>query len=152
MSSERPIELESQESIWDAEEEQAPPAMAAIDEESPPSDEKALESSSNDEQEKDTSKQEPTYAEQAKLNGTKYTVTDLPPLWLSLLLGMQQYLTMLGATVLIPIIVCGAAGANGVQTAQVISTCFFVSGINTLIQSTIGTRLPVVQGTVHDFV
>lgn len=144
-SVEHPVELETQESIWDADEVEAP-KEAPIDEESPPSDDgKALDSSSSsddEEQEKDTE----TYAERAKLNGTKYTVTDIPPLWLSLLLGMQQYLTMLGASVLIPIIVCGAAGGNGVQTAQVISTCFFVSGINTWIQATIGSRLPVVQG------
>jgi nucleobase transporter 1/2 len=144
MSSERAIELETQESIWDAEEEQAP-AMAAIDEESPP-DEKVVDYSSDDEKEKDGSEQELIYAEQAKLSGTKFTVTDIPSLWLSLLLGMQHYLTMLGASVLIPIIVCGAAGGSGAQTAQVISTCFFVSGINTLIQTTIGSRLPVVQG------
>lgn len=117
-----------------------------VDEEAPDGDGS---SSSEDlkqsvEQDDDTTKL--TYAQQAKLEGTRYTVTDVPPLWISLLLGMQHYLTMLGATVLIPIIVCGAAGANGVQTAQVISTCFFVSGINTLIQTTIGDRLPIVQG------
>ena len=37
-------------------------------------------------------------------------------------------------------------GADGQQTAEVISSIFFVSGINTLIQTTIGDRLPIVQG------
>ena len=37
-------------------------------------------------------------------------------------------------------------GANGQETSQVISSIFFVSGINTLIQTTIGDRLPIVQG------
>mmetsp|Transcript_21634 Transcript_21634/g.34805 ORF Transcript_21634/g.34805 Transcript_21634/m.34805 type:complete len:556 (+) Transcript_21634:3-1670(+) len=69
-----------------------------------------------------------------------------PPLGTSLLLGLQHYLTMLGATVLIPLIVCPAMGADGVQTAKVISSIFFVSGINTLLQTTIGDRLPIVQG------
>ena len=53
---------------------------------------------------------------------------------------------MLGATVLIPLLVCPAMGANGVQTAQVISTIFFVSGLATMLQTTIGDRLPIVQG------
>lgn len=73
-----------------------------------------------------------TYREIALENGMKYTVTDLPPLGESLLLGMQHYLTMLGATVLIPLLVCPAMGASGSQTAEVISSIFFVSGINTV--------------------
>ena len=78
---------------------------------------------------------EPTklsYKEIAKKNGINYTVTEVPPLGTSMLLGLQHYLTMLGATVLIPLIVCPAMGANGVQTAEVISSIFFVSGINTV--------------------
>lgn len=73
-----------------------------------------------------------TYREKAMKNGMSYTVTDVPPLGTSLVLGLQHYLTMLGATVLIPLIVCPAMGANGQQTAQVISSIFFVSGINTV--------------------
>ena len=37
-------------------------------------------------------------------------------------------------------------GATGKQTAEVISSIFFVSGLNTFIQTTIGDRLPIVQG------
>jgi hypothetical protein len=73
-----------------------------------------------------------TYRERALENGMKYTVTDVPPLSTSLLLGAQHYLTMLGATVLIPLLLCPAMGANGNETAEVISSIFFVSGINTV--------------------
>ena len=73
-----------------------------------------------------------TYRQRAKENGMSYTVTDVPPLGTSLLLGLQHYLTMLGATVLIPLIVCPAMGASGSETARVISSIFFVSGINTV--------------------
>jgi Permease family len=73
-----------------------------------------------------------TYKEIAKKNGINYTVAEVPPLFTSLLLGLQHYLTMLGATVLIPLILCPAMGANGLQTAEVISSIFFVSGINTV--------------------
>lgn len=81
-----------------------------------------------------------TYKEMAKKNGINYTVTELPPVGTSILLGLQHYLTMLGATVLIPLIVCPAMGANDLETAEVISSIFFVSGITTLIQTTIGDR------------
>ena len=73
-----------------------------------------------------------TYKQQAKDNGITYTVTEVPPPFTSLLLGLQHYLTMLGATVLIPLILTPEMGANGLQTAEVISSIFFVSGINTV--------------------
>ena len=81
-----------------------------------------------------------SYREAAKARGMNYTVTDVPPLGLSMILGLQHYLTMLGATVLIPLLLCPAMGASGQQTADVISSIFFVSGINTLIQTSIGDR------------
>lgn len=73
-----------------------------------------------------------SYKEIAKKNGINYTVTEVPPLFTSMLLGLQHYLTMLGATVLIPLIICPAMGADGLQTAEVISSIFFISGINTV--------------------
>ena len=81
-----------------------------------------------------------SYREKAKARGINYTVTDVPPVGLSILLGFQHYLTMLGATVLVPLLLCPAMGASGQQTADVISSIFFVSGINTLIQTSIGDR------------
>jgi len=81
-----------------------------------------------------------TYKEKALANGVKYTVTDVPPLPMAIMLGVQHYLTMLGATVLIPLILCPEMGANGDQTAQVISSIFFVSGISTLLQTSVGDR------------
>ncbi|CAB9530460.1 Nucleobase-ascorbate transporter [Seminavis robusta] len=86
-----------------------------------------------------------TYEERSKANGMVYTVTDVPPLPTAILLGVQHYLTMLGASVLVPLILTPAMGATQEQTAQVIATAFFVAGINTLIQTTIGDRLPIVQ-------
>lgn len=80
------------------------------------------------------------YKDKAKANGIKYTVTDVPPLPQAIMLGVQHYLTMLGATVLIPLLLCPEMGANGSQTAEVISSIFFVSGINTLVQTSIGDR------------
>lgn len=60
--------------------------------------------------------------------------------------GVQHFFVFLGATVLIPLLVTPAMGATRNQTAQVISTIFVVTGFNTLVQTTIGDRLPIVQG------
>lgn len=40
-----------------------------------------------------------TYKQKAIAAGRNFTVTDVPPLGTSILLGFQHYLTMLGATV-----------------------------------------------------
>ena len=81
-----------------------------------------------------------------------YPIGSKPPWGLAILLGLQQYLTMFGSTVLIPFIVSGAMGMPIEETALLISTMFFVSGITTLIQqSKIGNRLPIVQGGTFSF-
>ena len=81
-----------------------------------------------------------------------YPVGSRPKMGLAILLGVQQYLTMFGATVLIPFIVGGAMQLPQAQLALLISTMFFVSGITTLIQqSALGNRLPIVQGGTFSF-
>ncbi|EOD37281.1 hypothetical protein EMIHUDRAFT_225733 [Emiliania huxleyi CCMP1516] len=75
-----------------------------------------------------------------------YTVSDVPPAYLGVILGFQHYLTMLGATALIPLLIVPEMGGTPTQMAEVICTIFFVSGCNTLLQTTIGDRLPIVQG------
>jgi hypothetical protein len=96
---------------------------------------KNAEASSEEIEDTSAKDQEPvklTYKEIAKANGIHYTVTEVPPLFTSMVLGLQHYLTMLGATVLIPLLICPAMGGDGLQTAEVISSIFFVSGINTV--------------------
>lgn len=83
--------------------------------------------------------------------GLRYTVKDIPPAWVCVLLGFQHYLTFLGSTVLIPHLLVPAMGGNNEDMARVIQTIFFVSGINTLLQTTIGDRLPIVQGGSFSF-
>ena len=54
---------------------------------------------------------------------------------------------MFGATVAIPFIICPALcmGESDPARGYIISTIFFVSGLVTLLQTTIGCRLPIVQ-------
>jgi nucleobase transporter 1/2 len=80
-----------------------------------------------------------------------YTIEDKPPLGESIFLGIQHYLTMFGATVLIPLLLAGAMKMPPGDTALLISTIFLVSGITTWLQSTIGNRLPVIQGGSFSF-
>jgi uracil-xanthine permease len=80
-----------------------------------------------------------------------YTIEDKPPVGESIFLGIQHYLTMFGATVLIPLLLAGAMKMPPGDTALLISTIFLCSGITTWLQSTIGNRLPVVQGGSFSF-
>jgi nucleobase transporter 1/2 len=80
-----------------------------------------------------------------------YTIEDKPPIGESIFLGIQHYLTMFGATVLIPLLLAGAMKMTPGDTALLISTIFLASGITTWLQSTIGNRLPVIQGGSFSF-
>lgn len=87
-----------------------------------------------------------TYEQAARDAGVRYTVCDVPPLGTTLLLALQHILTMLGGTVLVPLLVSSKMGASTEATSLVISTVFVASGLNTLVQTTIGDRLPIIQG------
>ncbi|XP_066933751.1 solute carrier family 23 member 2-like [Clytia hemisphaerica] len=79
---------------------------------------------------------------------------DKDPSWpLAMLLGFQHYLTMFGATVGLPFALAGALclGNNSTIVGELISTLFFCSGLVTLLQSTFGVRLPIVQGGTYTF-
>ena len=54
----------------------------------------------------------------------------------------QHYLTMFGATVAIPLIVAPAlcVGDDNVTKSEILGTLLFVSGLVTLLQSTLGVR------------
>ena len=81
-----------------------------------------------------------------------YPIGSRPKMGMAILLGIQQYLTMFGATVLIPFIIGGAVGMPPVELALLISTVFLASGIATLIQqSPLGNRLPIIQGGTFSF-
>jgi xanthine/uracil permease len=75
-----------------------------------------------------------------------YGIEAKPPLGQSILLGVQHWLTMVGATIAIPLVLAGALGFDAGQTATLIGTFFVVSGVATLAQTTIGNRYPIVQG------
>jgi xanthine/uracil permease len=76
----------------------------------------------------------------------EYGIEDKPPLLESILLGTQHWLTMVGSTIAIPLVLAGFLGFSPAQTAQLVGTFFVVSGVATLAQTTIGNKYPIVQG------
>jgi solute carrier family 23 (nucleobase transporter), member 1 len=82
-----------------------------------------------------------------------YGIEDQPPLWETVVLGFQHYLTMFGSTVAIPLLLAEhlGIGDDRLALAKLIGTMFFVSGITTFLQTTFGNRLPIVQGGTFSF-
>ena len=82
-----------------------------------------------------------------------YSIDDVPPLGESITLGFQHYLTMFGSTVAVPFFMSGPLGISDKpkELAILISTMFFISGITTLLQTTLGNRLPIIQGGNFSF-
>ncbi|CAN5961512.1 unnamed protein product [Sphagnum jensenii] len=87
-----------------------------------------------------------------------YCLDDDPPWVQQYILGFQHYLTMLGTTVLIPILVFRSIGVETLCTmslqndlALVVQSALFVSAINTMLQTNLGSRLPAVMGNSFYF-
>ncbi len=75
-----------------------------------------------------------------------YGIDDRPPTGESIVLGVQHYLTMVGANIAVPLILADAMGMPSEIAARFVGTFFVVSGIATLAQTTFGNRYPIVQG------
>uniref|UniRef100_A0AAQ4Q384 Solute carrier family 23 member 4 n=1 Tax=Gasterosteus aculeatus aculeatus TaxID=481459 RepID=A0AAQ4Q384_GASAC len=98
----------------------------------------------------DTKREEETdtSTEGEERNKLAYCVTDVPPWYLCIILGIQHCLTAFGGIIAIPLILSGGLCLqyDGLTQSHLISTIFFVSGICTLLQVTFGVRLPILQG------
>ena len=92
-------------------------------------------------------------ADDAKPKGLIYGIDDKPPVLETIGLGFQHYLTMFGSTVAIPLISSEPLGLadKPIELGWLIGTMFFVSGITTLLQTTWGNRLPLIQGGTFSF-
>ena len=90
--------------------------------------------------------------EKVKTHNLLYGIDDKPPVFETGVLGLQHYLTMFGSTLAIPLLLAPAFGiSDPVELGWLIATMFFVSGITTLLQTTWGNRLPIVQGGTFSF-
>lgn len=87
-----------------------------------------------------------------QLPNVAYCLTSPPPWPEAILLGFQHYLVFLGTTVLIPSALVPQMGGGFKEKARVIQTLQFVAGLNTLLQTFFGTRLPAIIGGSYTFV
>lgn len=87
-----------------------------------------------------------------QLPNVSYCITSPPPWPEAILLGFQHFLVMLGTTVIIPTALVPQMGGGNKEKAMVVQTVLFVAGLNTLLQSFFGTRLPAVIGASYSYV
>lgn len=81
-----------------------------------------------------------------------YGLEDVPkPFIRAFGLGLQHVLTMFGGTILVPLLLGPEMGMDAAQTAILVSSAFICSGIATLLQVTVGSRLPIIQGVSFAF-
>nr|XP_002124192.1 solute carrier family 23 member 1 [Ciona intestinalis] len=85
-----------------------------------------------------------------------YKVDDAPAWYACVAFGIQHYLVALGGMVGLPLLLAGPLcipndDDGDVARAFIISTVFFVAGICTMLQTTFGIRLPIMQGGTFSF-
>ena len=99
--------------------------------------------------------------------GITFGLDDRPPFGQATVLGLQHVLTMFGSTVAVPLIfgpklwpvIDGLPAEIAEQlrdlqltnTALLISSVMLCSGVATFLQSTFGSRLPIIQGVSFSF-
>ncbi|XP_078445267.1 nucleobase-ascorbate transporter 1-like [Wolffia australiana] len=87
-----------------------------------------------------------------QLQDLDYCVDSNPPWIETILLAFQNYIVVLGTSVMIPSVLVPVMGGTDGDKVRVIQTLLFVSGINTLLQTLFGTRLPTVVGGSFSYV
>ncbi|KAL4649770.1 hypothetical protein ACB092_01G038400 [Castanea dentata] len=87
----------------------------------------------------------PLFAPNEQFQHLQYCIHSNPRWVETFILGFQHYIVMLGSTVLIASILVPLMGGTHGDKARVIQTLLFMAGLNTLVQTMIGTRLPTVM-------
>ncbi|KAK8943578.1 Nucleobase-ascorbate transporter 2 [Platanthera guangdongensis] len=86
-----------------------------------------------------------------QLQGFEYCIDSNPSWGEAIALGFQHYILALGTAVMIPTFLVPLMGGSDDDKVRVVQTLLFVGGINTLIQTLFGTRLPTVIGGSYAF-
>jgi uracil-xanthine permease len=88
----------------------------------------------------------PVWDELPKVADPIYRIDDRPSTWWeTILYGWQHTLVDISPFVL-PLAVAAAIGMSASDEARFINFCLFSMGVATLLQTTIGNRLPIIQG------
>lgn len=80
-----------------------------------------------------------------------YGLDDKPALPKAAILALQHVLTMFGATVAVPLLLGPNMGMSAENISVLVSSVMLCSGLATLCQVTIGSRLPIIQGVSFSF-
>ncbi|NXA39743.1 S23A1 protein, partial [Eudromia elegans] len=82
-----------------------------------------------------------------------YKIEDVPPWYLCILLGFQHYLTCFSGTIAVPFLLAESlcVGKDQFTVSQLIGTIFTCVGVTTLVQTTVGIRLPLFQASALAF-
>ncbi|XP_071539682.1 solute carrier family 23 member 2-like isoform X2 [Panulirus ornatus] len=77
-----------------------------------------------------------------------YGIEDDPPWYECVIYGFQHYVAMIGGTISGPIVLASflCLEEDNPGRGALVSTIVFMSGVITLLQSTFGIRLPIIQG------
>ncbi|GLT68324.1 hypothetical protein SLA2020_405700 [Shorea laevis] len=86
-----------------------------------------------------------------QLQGLEYCIDSNPSWGEAIALGFQHYILALGTAVMIPSFLVPLMGGSDHDKVRVVQTVLFVEGINTLLQTLFGTRLPTVIGGSYAF-
>ncbi|GLT54631.1 hypothetical protein SLA2020_278140 [Shorea laevis] len=86
-----------------------------------------------------------------QLQGLEYCIDSNPSWGEAIFLGFQHYILALGTAVMIPSFLVPLMGGDAGDKVRVVQTLLFVEGINTLLQTLFGTRLPTVIGGSYAF-
>ncbi|KAF9587721.1 hypothetical protein IFM89_004698 [Coptis chinensis] len=96
--------------------------------------------------------EEITHLPMDQLQGFEYCIDSNPSWGEAIALGFQHYILALGTAVMIPTILVPLMGGSDGDKVRVIQTLLFVGGVNTLLQTLFGTRLPTVIGGSYAFI
>ncbi|KAA8537698.1 hypothetical protein F0562_027312 [Nyssa sinensis] len=94
----------------------------------------------------------PVFAPAEQLVQLHYCIHSNPSWLQTVILAFQHYIVMLGTTVMIATLLVPRMGGNHGDKARVIQALLFMSGLNTLLQTFLGTRLPTVMGPSFAYV
>ncbi|XP_057973349.1 nucleobase-ascorbate transporter 3 [Malania oleifera] len=94
----------------------------------------------------------PVFPPAEQLHHLHYCIHSNPSWPEAFVLAFQHYIVMLGTTVLIASSIVPLMGGDHGDKARVIQMLLFVAGINTLLQTWVGARLPTVMGPSFAFI
>ncbi|XWS14648.1 hypothetical protein CRYUN_Cryun35bG0027300 [Craigia yunnanensis] len=94
----------------------------------------------------------PTWTPAEQLHQLQYCINSNPSWPQAFLLAFQHYIVNLGTTVLIANTFVPRMGGNNGDKARAIQVLLLMSGINTLLQTLMGSRLPTVMGASFAYI